>query len=47
MTGRLRSVPLKTVAHQIDLICAPRVMIVERTLAAHNGGSGTYMARVP
>ena len=42
MTGRLRSVPPETVARTIDLICAPRVMIVERTLAAHGGAASRH-----
>jgi len=40
MSGRLRNLAPEAVACQIDLICAPRVMIIERTLAAHNNQAG-------
>ena len=39
MTGRLPSVPPETVARTINLICAPRVMVVERALAADSGAA--------
>jgi hypothetical protein len=40
MTGLLRGVSRETVTCQIDLICTSQLMIVERTPATPNGGSG-------